>query len=167
MSTSPKVELREVLDDDVPVFFEQQLDPVANDMAAFTVQNPADREAFMAKWSRIRVDDGTTIRTIVADGEVAGNVMLWRDEELDAPEVSYWIGREFWGRGFATLALAAFLEIVRRRPLYGRAAKSNVGSIRVLEKCGFELVREDRGFANARGEEIDELVFLLDDGAAG
>ena len=55
---------------------------------------------------------------------------------------------------------------MRRRPLYGRAAKSNLGSIRVLEKCGFELVREERGFANAHGEEVDELVFLLGDGAA-
>ncbi|MGY3201486.1 GNAT family N-acetyltransferase [Streptomyces sp. TE5632] len=43
-----------------------------------------------------------------------------------------------------------------------RAAADNTGSVRVLEKCGFEVVGEDRGFANARGAEIDELVLRLD-----
>jgi RimJ/RimL family protein N-acetyltransferase len=35
-------------------------------------------------------------------------------------------------------------------------------SQRVLEKCGFRRVGEGRGFANARGEEIDEVLFRLD-----
>jgi hypothetical protein len=49
LMSSPTVELREVQDEDVPVFYKQQLDPVANHMAAFTVKDPADRDAFMAK----------------------------------------------------------------------------------------------------------------------
>ena len=42
-----------------------------------------------------------------------------------------------------------------------RVAKDNVPSIRVLERCGFEVVGEERGFANGRGAEIDELVLEL------
>jgi ribosomal-protein-alanine N-acetyltransferase len=39
--------------------------------------------------------------------------------------------------------------------------KDNVGSIRVLEKCGFVKVGEERGFANARGMEVEEVVMEL------
>ena len=42
-----------------------------------------------------------------------------------------------------------------------RVAKDNLGSRRVLEKRGFAIVGEARGFANARGEEIEELVLEL------
>ncbi|MCW2976195.1 MAG: family N-acetyltransferase [Actinomycetia bacterium] len=156
------MELRDVEDDDLPVLVDQQLDPEANRMAAFAATDPADRDAFAAKWARIRADETVTMRSIVVDGSVAGSVMLWRDEELDAPEVSYWIGTEFWGRGIATAALTELLRLVEIRPLYGRAAKDNAGSIRVLEKCGFEPHGEERGYANARGEEIAEVVYRLE-----
>ncbi len=157
----PDVTLREVEDGDLPVLFEQQLDPEANRMAAFTVADPTDRDAFAARWRRIRANESVTIRTIVADGEVAGSVLLWRDPELPGPEVSYWIGREHWGRGIATTALAAFLAVVAARPLYGRCAVDNVGSRRVLEKCGFTVIGEQAGFAPARGEEVAELLLEL------
>jgi hypothetical protein len=42
-------------------------------------------------------------------------------------------------------------------------AADNQGSLRVLEKCGFRVVGEARGFASGRGEEIPELVLRLDD----
>jgi RimJ/RimL family protein N-acetyltransferase len=87
---------------------------------------------------------------------VAGHILIhaWFGEL----EVSYWLGREFWGRGIATQALAAFLEVIHTRPLYARAAQDNRASIRVLEKNGFKVYADERGFANARGEEIDEVV---------
>jgi RimJ/RimL family protein N-acetyltransferase len=154
--------LRPVEPDDLPVLFEQQLDPEANRMAAFTSPDPTDRAAFAAKWGRILADETVTVRTIVDAGAVAGTVTVWRDEALDAPEVSYWLGKEFWGQGLATAALAAFLHEVETRPLYGRAAKDNLASIRVLEKCGFVLQREERGYATARGEEIAEVVLRLE-----
>ena len=42
-----------------------------------------------------------------------------------------------------------------------RVAKENLGSIRVLGKCGFEVTGEARGFANARGERVEELLLSL------
>jgi RimJ/RimL family protein N-acetyltransferase len=77
-------------------------------------------------------------------------------------EVTYWIGREDWGRGIATRALQALMQLEPTRPLYGSAASDNAGSIRVLTKCGFRIVGEDRGFAYARGEETNEVVLRLD-----
>lgn len=152
-----EVYLRVVIEEDLPVFFEQQLDPEANHMAAFTVEDPADREAFDDRWRRILAAETVIIRTIVWGGEVAGHVLSY--EEGGRPEVSYWIGRAYWGRGIATRALATFLaEVNTTRPIYARVAKDNVASLRVLERCGFRVTGEDVGFANARGEEIEELL---------
>jgi RimJ/RimL family protein N-acetyltransferase len=75
--------------------------------------------------------------------------------------VTYWIGREQWGRGIATRALDEFLEIELTRPLHARAASDNVASIRVLEKCGFSRVGTDRAFAEGRSEDTDEVVLRL------
>lgn len=82
-------------------------------------------------------------------------------EQFGTPEVSYWIGREFWGKGIATRALSELLGHVKMRPLYARAAKDNIASLRVLQKCGFTICGEDKGFASARGEEIEEFILVL------
>ncbi|MDH3226824.1 MAG: GNAT family N-acetyltransferase [Thermoleophilia bacterium] len=80
-------------------------------------------------------------------------------EESGRPEVTYWIGKPYWGKGLATRALSEFLARVNKtRPIYARVAKDNIGSRRVLEKCGFTTVGEAKGFANARDEEIEELI---------
>lgn len=157
--------LRDVTDDDLPIFFEQQLDPQANWMAAFTAKDPTDREVFMAKWARIRQDKDILIRTIVYDGRVAGSVLSYVSD--GEPEVSYWLGREFWGKGIATQALAAFLQIQTLRPIYARAAKDNLASLRVLQKCGFKITGEDMGFANARGQEVAEYTLRLEPAGQG
>jgi RimJ/RimL family protein N-acetyltransferase len=49
----------------------------------------------------------------------------------------------------------------RARPIYARVAKDNVASLRVLEKCGFTITGQAKGFANARGEEIEEWILEL------
>lgn len=157
----PEVTLRNVATDDLPIFFEYNRDPEAVRMAAFTSKDPSDRAAFDAHWARIRAAGDVLIRTIMVDGDIAGSVLSYVME--GDTEVSYWIGREFWGRGIATAALAEFLKIQTTRPIYARAAKDNVGSLRVLEKCGFAVIGEDRGFANGRGEEIEEYVLELAD----
>lgn len=152
--------LRDVVEDDLPIFFEQQLDPYANHMAAFTPKDPANRKAFTTRWNRILADETIITKTILLDGQVVGYVLSY--EESGKPEVSYWIGKPFWGKGIATWALAAFLAHANTtRPIYARVAKDNPASLRVLEKCGFRITGEAKGFANARGEEIEELFLEL------
>ncbi len=157
----PVLELRPVIPNDLPFFFEFQLDPQANHMAAFTAKDPTNRDAFDAHWTRILADPTTVNRTIVLGGQVAGSIASYQEE--GHTEVTYWIGKEFWGQGVATRALSEFIQTVQTsRPLYGRVAKDNAGSCRVLEKCGFVLISEGKGFANARNAEIDELLLRLD-----
>ena len=153
------VTLREVVDADLPIFFEQQRDPVAHHMAAFVPRDPNDRAAFDAHWAKIRSDTAVRNRTILFEGRVAGNVASFPHQ--GRTEVCYWIGKEFWGKGIATSALSLFLSETTVRPLYAGVAKDNVASIRVLEKCGFEICEESKGFAKARGEEIEEAVLRL------
>ncbi|OQA22690.1 MAG: hypothetical protein BWY63_00698 [Chloroflexi bacterium ADurb.Bin360] len=150
--------LRDVVTEDLSIFFVQQLDQEANYMAAFTAKDPANQEAFLAHWHKILADETVIIQTIICNGQVAGSVLSYEDE--GKPEVSYWLGREYWGKGRATWALAEFLAHHNNtRPIYARVAKDNLASRRVLEKCGFTLIGESKGFANARGQEIDELLY--------
>ena len=154
------VTLREVRDDDLPVFYAQSNDPEGIRMAAFTAKDPADRAWFEAHWAQIRQDPAIVARTVVGEnGEIVGNAAVYGPPE--EREVTYWIGREYWGRGAATAALRGLLGVVAERPLRGRAAADNGASLRVLEKCGFVVTGRERGFANARGEEIDEVVLIL------
>jgi RimJ/RimL family protein N-acetyltransferase len=156
--------LREVTEDDLVIFFKQQQDPAANWMAAFTAKDPTDWAAFAAKWAKILGDGTATAKTIVWDGCVAGNVGSFIAPWSGQREVSYWVGRNFWGRGVATGALTAFVGELVERPLYARVAEDNLASLRVLEKCGFVVIGREKGFANARGTEIEEVVLELRSG---
>jgi RimJ/RimL family protein N-acetyltransferase len=129
-------------------------------MAAFTPADAADRSAFDARWARLRGLESVTLRTIEADGEPVGSIGSWDNE--GEREVTYWIGRAHWGKGIATEALRAFLDLEQTRPLHAATAIDNVGSQRVLTKCGFRVAGEGRAFANARGKEVTELLFRLD-----
>jgi RimJ/RimL family protein N-acetyltransferase len=153
------ITLRNITDADLPIFFDLQRDPTYNHMAAFTHEDPDDRAAFDAHWKKILANPENKNRTIVFEGEVAGHIASF---PMDGNrEITYGIARHLWGRGLATEALRAFLAFDTERPLRARAAKDNVGSLRVLAKCGFEVTGGDIGFANARGQEIEEVVLRL------
>ncbi len=152
---SGAVTLREVQDDDLPIFFVHQSDPESNRMASFPAR---DQEAFDAHWAKIRADASIVLRTIVVDGQVVGNLVSF--EQGGTREVGYWIGREFWGRGIATRALAQFLDLVTVRPLHAVLAPHNVASRRVLEKCGFR-------FENEEGDEVRLVLVQAQSAARG
>ena len=58
-------------------------------------------------------------------------------------------------------ALSEFLSHVKTRPLYAHAAKHNIASIRVLEKCGFTISGYDKVAVNAHGDEVEEVILKL------
>jgi len=118
---------------------------------------------FVAHAARIHVDPTVTNRTIVADGQVAGSIVCWLEKSGER-DVGYWLGREFWGRGIATRALTAFLVLVPYRPLHARVAKHNAGSLRVLAKCGFVIVGDDRWPSGIGPDDVEEWILRLDAG---
>ena len=147
--------LRDVLEDDLPIFFEHQRDADARRMAAFPGR---EWDAFVAHWrTKVLAEPSAKARTVELDGRVAGYVSSW--EQDGKCLIAYWLGKEYWGRGVATAAVAEFLAAHEtRRPLHAYVARANVSSIRVLEKSGFQAL----GPPAAGADGVGEILFRLD-----
>lgn len=153
------VGLRPLRDDDLDAIFDQWREREAVRMAAFTPPDPDDRKAFDRRISEIRANP-TPLRVITLADKVVGTISSC---VVDGDtEITYWVDRSVWGRGVASRALALFLDLETTRPLFARAASDNAASLRVLEKAGFRVVGTDRGYAPARGEEIEETILQPD-----
>jgi RimJ/RimL family protein N-acetyltransferase len=124
MSRFESITIREVESSDLETFYEHQLDSEAIRMATFVSKDPKDKAAFDAHWDKILNSSQNVRRTIVAEGQVAGYISCYpHGEDI---EVTYWLGREFWGRGLATQALNKMLHLVVDRPILARAATDKV-----------------------------------------
>ena len=154
-----QVILRDVCQEDLAQLFEHQNDSEANLMAAFP---PRPQPLFMEHWQNKILGDPAALKKaiIVDESQLAGNILSW--EQCGRQLVGYWLGRQYWGKGIATAALMKFLSMVSIRPLFAYAAKHNVGSIKVLQKCGFKAVGEQKVFSEVHDHEIDELTFMLE-----
>ena len=109
----------------------------------------------MAHWATILQNPTGVNRAIVANGEVAGNIVCWEQE--GERRIGYWIGREYWGQGIASQALSQFLNQIVERPLAAHVAKHNAASIRVLQKCGSTISGEET-YLDPDGTTGEELI---------
>jgi RimJ/RimL family protein N-acetyltransferase len=141
------------------------------DIARMTLRMPhpfsmTDAEDFVIN---VAGQDPASARTFLIEHEDNGPVGvlgIFQDKDL-APEVGYWIGRSFWGRGYATEALDGAIAWAsrtwKRRALVAGHFADNPASGRVLEKAGFLYTGEvRRGFSRARGADTDtrRMVWL-------
>ncbi|TDC80450.1 N-acetyltransferase [Streptomyces hainanensis] len=127
------MELRDVGPADLEVFFAQEQDPEAARRSRFS---PRERDTFMTHWTTKVLGEPTVfVQAVTVDGELAGNFVAWWAEGRRF--IGYWLGRQFWGRGIGTRALALFLEREKARPLHADPYLGNTGSVRLLEKHGF------------------------------
>jgi RimJ/RimL family protein N-acetyltransferase len=159
MHGNKEVSLRKTTIADLELLFVFQLDPTAIHMAAFTAKDPSDKPAYIAKYTKLLEDPTINNYTILVQNEIAGSIAKF--EIAGEAEITYWIDKQYWHRGIATVALQQFLTIENARPLFARTAFDNLASQKVLEKCGFTRIGTDKGFANARQAEIEELIFRL------
>jgi len=153
------ITMRRTAVEDLESLFLFQLDEEANYLAAFTAENPADKAAYLKKYTPFLSDPTIRMSTMLLDGRVIGSIAKFEIE--GQAEISYWIDKAYWGKGITTSALKDFLQLETARPIRGRVAFDNYGSQRVLEKCGFVRTGTDRGFARARQEEIEEFIYKL------
>ena len=173
IETSPVVETRRLVlrspgPQDIPAIAK-----LANDEAIsrMTLRMPhpygqGDAEDFVVAVAAQNPARATTFLIDHEDLGPVGVIGLFEDGDV-APEAGYWIGRPFWGRGFATEALEGALVWAgkrwRRRALMAGHFADNPASGRVLEKAGFLYTGEVRkGFSRARGEAVDtrRMVWL-------
>ena len=82
-------------------------------------------------------------------------------------ELTYWIDPARWGRGLASAALDAFVQVETTRPLFARVAEHNVGSATVLTRAGFVRIGTETSYADAVGREVVEHIYRLDGSVAG
>lgn len=90
--------------------------------------------------------------------------MLVKFAEGKRPEIGYWLGEPYWGKGFAAEALRALLAAANGLPgferLTARVLASNAASIRVLEKAGFRLEERTVGVVERhRGKPLLVLAW--------
>lgn len=110
--------------------------------------------------------DPSTNLVIEHAGEFVGNVGLkpLTDVNRFTAEVGYWLGEDFWGRGFATEALASFTEYVFAQFPFERLEawvfSSNPASGRVLEKAGYEYEATLRQSVFKEGRFLDSHVYV-------
>lgn len=153
------VQLRKSQQADLEWFFRFQLDKDGIYLAAFTPKDPTDKDAYFEKFSKFLKDPTIHTQTILVNNTIVGSVAKFMME--GHAEITYWLDKQYWGRGIATEALRQFLQIEPARPVFGRVAFDNFGSQRVLEKNGFTRAGSDRGFANGRQQEIEEFIYQL------
>lgn len=141
---------------DLETLLEFHADPQA---AAMAVMIPRDRAAFMKHWSAIMVDPTVTLRSIFVGKVLTGSISCFC---MDGKHwIGYWIGRPHWRRGIATSAVQQLVRHIPIRPLHARAARTNTGSIRVLERAGFELTGYVHAPAEGQFPACEEATFEL------
>lgn len=154
-----EVTLRPTEISDLDFLFQFQLDKEGGYLAAFMPKDPTDKAAYISKYTKLLSDPSVNNQTIIIDNIIVGSIAKFVMH--DDTEITYWIDRKYWGQGIATKALKEFLAIETTRPIFGRVAFDNLGSQKVLEKCGFVKIGTDKGFANARQKEIEEFIYKL------
>lgn len=100
-------------------------------------------------------------------GALMGMCDLFRRAPDDALEIGYWLGKPYWGKGYSTEAARALIAEARAKQgatsLIAGAFSDNPGSIRVLQKLGFELTgEEEMYFSMGRMEKAHSLSLRLD-----
>ena len=152
--------LRDVVESDLPVFFEHQREPESTAMADFPAR---DREAFDAHWRRILADDSLTKKTIVFEGQVAGNAVSWPQDGRQL--VGYWLGKAFWGKGLmseAAFAATRFaFDTLGLHKITIGCIDGNAASQRIIEKIGYRFLAKHEDDVWRDGRWWDHLRFEL------
>lgn len=139
------------------------------DVTAMTASIPypyalSDAEAFL---SNVRNEEGRKVsRVILLDDQLVGGIGLG-PRPGGEEEIGYWIGKPYWGRGIATLAVRAFLAVLDELGVGGdieaRTVASNRPSQRVLEKNGFVYSGEGTCVTPARdADTMPAKLYVLE-----
>jgi 8-oxo-dGTP diphosphatase len=97
-----------------------------------------------------------------SDGQLMGCIGLIRTPGADEAELGYWLGREFWGYGYATEAVRRLIDhafsALGLKRILASAVPTNEASHRVLEKNGLRAIGADEIAAPARGHPLQVIL---------
>lgn len=97
---------------------------------------------------------------VEVDHKIVGCVSYWYCGE-NTIEVGYWVGKAYWGGGLCTQALSMLMSrdfFPRNCDVIARVMEGNVGSERVLQKCGF--VYSGKCVVEKAGRQIKSKLFI-------
>lgn len=105
---------------------------------------------------------------VAADAPIVGIATLTiRNLVLGEADVGVVIGREQWGKGYATAAVQELLTLgfgtLKLHWIYGECDPANLGSARVLEKAGMKLEKYLREHRQQKGRWVDRLLYAISD----
>jgi RimJ/RimL family protein N-acetyltransferase len=98
-------------------------------------------------------------------GEAIGGIgfQIGIDIARVSAEMGYWLGENFWGRGWTTRAVTAAsdwaFDAYQLTRVFALAFSYNLASIRVLEKAGFEREGVLGGSALKNGVVLDQVIY--------
>lgn len=100
---------------------------------------------------------------ITLDDRFIGVVGFTFHEGGEPPELGYWLGEPYWGKGFMSEAVKGLLDAAFATRLFprikSRAVSSNARSLNVLRKAGFVTLREDvETIGNCAGKPTTYLM---------
>jgi|SRR5689334_17424575 len=142
--------LRKFTGDDAPLLYELNLDP---DVIRYTHDPIADIEHAKKILAEVILpqynlyDHGRWAVHLKPDFEFIGWCGLKYLSDTNEVDLGYRFMKKFWGYGYAKEAAVACLEYgftrLKLDRIVGRALPANLGSIKVLEKCGMEFLKEE------------------------
>ena len=124
---------------------------------------PEHAEEFLVRCKRRRNADDRIDYCMTMDGELLGFVGIAL--RSGGPNLGYWLGEPYWGRGIATEAVgavvAAFFRSSERPALMSGIFLGNDASMAVQRKFGFEVVGESSMMCVARGIAVTHIDTVL------
>lgn len=116
----------------------------------------------LARQWLVGLPEGEFVRGIEFENQLIG-ICGFAPQPDGAAEIGYWIGKPWWGRGFATEAARALVQHCFGRGGFKRLICAhfvdNPASQRVIHKLGFRYVGPAKGWCEARQAELDTLRY--------
>ena len=129
---------------------------------ALSIPHPFEEGMAEAWIDSLQATDAVYCIRTTEDGPLMGLIGLIHDEANDSAELSYWIGRQYWGQGYATEAVEAILRFgfkdMDLNRVFATSLARNLASGRVLEKAGFTVEGHLRQHVKHWGSHEDLLL---------
>ena len=127
--------------------------------------HPYTRAHGFAFVSHALADGPPTNLAIEVDGAAVGGIGYVRGNDVErySAEVGYWLGEAYWRRGIVTEAVRVLtrylFEEIRLLRAFALPLADNLGSVRVLEKAGYEREGLLRAGCVKFGARRDQLLY--------
>lgn len=122
-----------------------------------------DAQKFI-RW--VQENDDHYVLAIEVEGEAAGAIGIHHTFMLRRQvwETGYWLGQAHWNKKIMSEALGKMLEyyapVLHLKEIYASIYEPNVASAKVLQKCGFTLLRSLRGVIIRDGSQVTEQIWI-------